>query len=199
MIVIITISKERVIIAMTNPDPTRRNLNIASVIFILYFLGDGSFNKNITIQAINITFENTGTIFIFAWIALFWFALRYWQTNRKQFNDDFKDDIHRLPFQTNSCMINYLEYYLTKQYKRKIKNKTDFKLIESVNNSNKIWLIPIQDSNSESHIRDIQIIGLRGFYLKIELIINAIIKKPAFTAYSAPYIVFYLAILSPFL
>jgi len=90
--------------AIHDNNPERRNLVVTSLAFIMFYLGDGSINDDaIKIQLINITFNNPEFLRITAWIMLFWFALRYWQTHQNSEIFMCRDDA--MSFLDNSVYI----------------------------------------------------------------------------------------------
>ncbi len=67
--------------AIQDIDPERRNLMVTSLGFIIFYLGEGKMESDkLTLPLVNIEFKNTVFLASMAWIMLFWFVFRYWQT-----------------------------------------------------------------------------------------------------------------------
>ena len=66
--------------AIEDSCPTRRNLMATSLAFIAYFFGGGKFESGeISLQVINVKFDNVFFLSFLAWTLLLWFAYRYKQ------------------------------------------------------------------------------------------------------------------------
>lgn len=92
----------------SDANPARRNLVLTSIAFIVYYLGDGRLTeKKLQIQAVSITFDNTTALIVLAWLALFWFALRYYQTNKNLLRKAVRDEVATQ--KRNPILIAYLK------------------------------------------------------------------------------------------
>ncbi|MEJ1385794.1 MAG: hypothetical protein RPV21_15705 [Candidatus Sedimenticola sp. (ex Thyasira tokunagai)] len=97
--------------AIQDSDAERRNLVMTSLGFIIYFVADGHIiNDELKIQLLNIGFNNSHILGVAAWVMLFWFAMRYWQTHKGQALKTLVSDISHVAYQGNkSLLIWYTE------------------------------------------------------------------------------------------
>ncbi|MEW8073610.1 MAG: hypothetical protein AB2826_24625 [Candidatus Thiodiazotropha sp.] len=83
--------------AISDNNPERRNLVLASIAFVIYYAAGGSVSdENIRILVINITFSKPEALAFFAWGMLCWFALRFWQKNGFSFWGSLVGEILKL-------------------------------------------------------------------------------------------------------
>jgi len=83
--------------AISDSNPERRNLVLASIAFVIYYAAGGSFSdENIRVLVVNITFSKPEVLGFFAWGMLAWFALRYWQKNGFSFWRALENEILKL-------------------------------------------------------------------------------------------------------
>lgn len=69
--------------AMQDNDPERRNLLVTSICVALYYMAGGAIEgPTVRLQVINVTFERPEILALAIWVALIWFAYRYWVTHR---------------------------------------------------------------------------------------------------------------------
>lgn len=97
--------------AIQDTDPSRRNLTVTSIAFIVYSLAGGSFTNNeIRLQMINMNFSNPEFLVLAAWVSLLWFAFRYWQTRELSLLDTVQKEssgfIKGIPFKILKTLIN---------------------------------------------------------------------------------------------
>jgi len=177
--------------AIHDNDPERRNLVVTSLAFIMFYLGNGVISNNvIKIQLINITFKNPEFLTVTAWVMLFWFALRYWQTHQNSETFMFRDD---------AMSFIDIKKYITKHTSLKENQSYGFthpsmdanwilsyEEIETVNIDNKGEMTSWKPRNkSEKSELKVKALYVYICYLK------AIFKKQGFSSYIAPYILFY--------
>ena len=190
--------------AIHDADPERRNLVVTSIAFIIFYMGNGVIDGNeVRIQLVNISFQNPWVLAVAAWLMLFWFALRYWQTHPDIVFKEIKDNI--LSFSNHSVMINYIE----KTTNLKYKEENGF-TINKFTITPRSWNIKITIiknvkysaegalmSNTQAGEKTIILTGLSSYIPKLKLTIIAMIKKPGFTSFAVPYLLFYSAVIIP--
>lgn len=88
-------------------DPDRRNLVIFSLMFIVYFIGDGEFKSgDIDFQIINLHLNNLEALAYFAWGLLFWFFYRYILNHHSTFFHLMNEELSTL------CDRKYVREYV---------------------------------------------------------------------------------------
>jgi len=79
---------------VSDNNPERRNLTVASLSFITYFLAGGVVtDSKVNLQVVNVSFSRPDVLSAIAWSLLFWFALRYWQVNRGKVKATFVEEL----------------------------------------------------------------------------------------------------------
>lgn len=182
--------------AIQESDPARRNLYVVSLAFIVYALAGGSFEKDeIRLQVINMHFSNPHVLGLFAWIALFWFLFRYWQSREYSLGEIFKQDVE--------CIKKgFSKFILTKIVaickKEKI-SSTDNHAVSVLFNPLKIQhglkgedqcLHPLAPINRDCIISN----KVGGFFIKCFLFVDRTISKPHIVSHISPYALFIFAL-----
>ena len=191
--------------AIQDSDSERRNLMVTSLCFIAYYSAGGYITKNeIQLQVLNVSFTNPEVLGIFAWILLFWFALRYWQTHQ---NMIIKSTVEDIKSQSNSNIVIWYLKHLTKLNYNKTGGFTNIELSKEPTG----WVVryKVAQEGQENKYGEltsvtrfgieelIEFNGIRGLFVKIMIRITALIKKPGFSSYTVPYILFFTAIIIP--
>jgi len=196
--------------AIHDSDPDRRNLVVTSTAFILFYLADGHMTPDaIRLQIVPVTFENVFVLKIFAWVILFWFGLRYWQTHRQSYRNAYLGHLKEFG-NANDSGAKYIEktdkipkFNENNGFRENIlrwqgegpKLHIEYKIVEEFT----------KDNNGGIHIkkqRNVQAQKLRGRYgvwLKTKYLVSFVIQTPGFTSYAVPYILFVSAIAIPIL
>lgn len=105
---------------LNDSSPERRNLIVASLAFIIYYLGSGTIqNTDLRIQVVNIHFEDLTFLASFAWIVLFWFLLRFAQSSKPEY-------LHRLGYEMKPFLYTKIARYILSKHSDVKKKKTDY-------------------------------------------------------------------------
>ncbi len=179
--------------------PERINLLICSFCFIVFFVADGELTNNtITLQIINIKFNNLTVLISIAWIMIFWFALRYWQKTQGKFDDEFKVEINTR--KSSWIVVKYAEYRLNN--KHRIKDGFHIKEITKYNGTYKIIYGEISSTTGEidrsgkltnfatKNNLELTIDGKLGRLLLLTLLFQMFFLKPSVGSYLIPYLLF---------
>lgn len=183
----------------------RRNLCLLSLAIIIFYLGDGKLTDEIVrFQVVNIQFDRPEILVYFVWVLILWFALRYWQTHRHKPKQSFKEDIESIS--NSKLMILYAK----KEFNLPYNEIHGFNAV-SLSILNSKWRIRCQrvldaDLDEQGKFKVIkgtdwteskEITGIKGSALKILLRLHAIATKPGVSAYTVPYVLFFMALLMP--
>lgn len=186
--------------AIEDSDPERRNLTVMSGAFIIYYLAGGSFKENqITLEVININFSRPTVLAVIAWLMLFWFIYRYWQTHRGKFESEFRIELERY-IQRGS-----LEQYVLKNLRPPEENvRREFNLYTirwkigrpyAMYNNNEFTTSQHGHKTytlNESE-RDMRLSGV-GWMLAIHATLRTLITEGSFASLIVPYILAAVAI-----
>ncbi|QCU90721.1 hypothetical protein [Thiomicrorhabdus sediminis] len=176
----------------------RRNLVAISMAFIIYHLAGGEITNGgqLKLQAINVTFHNPEYLTLIAWIILFWFLLRYWQTSREIISNSFAHERGQLV--KNKFMQNFLLHQAATEIRKKFdlpKTRT-IKTIPMANQHyvNFRCIVEFNDNkgikNSAQHTLNIE----TNKYARTMINTHIALTRPAFTSTVMPYILFFLAV-----
>lgn len=195
--------------AYQDSDAERRNLMLTSIGFILYYTAGGQFlNNEITFQVVNLSFDKPLILTIAAWMILFWFLLRYWQTHRDSVFHAFRQDTKDAMFDD---LRDYLSHYVGNIINKTFEKDEGFVLYESESKVGTLScdvrykiarnIIKRNDGTVQSYspIKEgsLHLSDSLGILLRITSIIIACIKYKTFSSYMVPYILFILAVLIP--
>lgn len=184
--------------ALQDNNSERRNLVVTSLGFIVFCLAEGKLTENeLKLQLINITFENTIALEVFAWIIILWFALRYWQINRSV----MRAFIHN----GTSCFSasKLIAWYVGKETGLNHREEdgfvvsnvrgweVDYGIVTNVQRDDEGNI----KSMSSSSKRVVEISGVYGFLIKLVLYPIMAITQPNFGSYVVPYVMFYVAVI----
>lgn len=99
--------------AIEDSNPERRNLTVMSAAIIMFYLADGQFanKREITLEIIDVTFNNASALTIMMWFMLFWFAFRYWIENKNRIMNEFYYELNR---------SIYLSWFINSFYGKKL-------------------------------------------------------------------------------
>lgn len=184
-------------------DPERRNLMVTSLGFVAYYLAGGHVVENqIRIQVINISFDSPMVLAVMAWLMLFWFALRYWQTRKGRTIDYIRNGL--IALSERKCIINYV----TKKTGLKHNKKDGFSIFRLHFQHNEYFIVyslvlslRTNSDGTDSPVLESKEIKLRinkkeyiGFVLLLKLFALSAFHKPEFTTHAMPYVFFYFAL-----
>jgi len=193
--------------AIQDSNGERRNLIMASLGFILYFLGDGYIiDGKFKIQLLSISFNKPEVIGIFAWLMLFWFAIRYWQTHVGKAISTLVSDIIIVVFHgKKSLLIWYVKRIIKLPY-----NEDNGFIFGRFSIDKNGWVAhyseidvcginananPTYTYKKDGKDKTIRLSGLTGYALIGIYTLIACCTKQGFSSYSVPYILFYTALI----
>jgi hypothetical protein len=191
--------------AIHDSDPERRNLVVTSLGFIIFYWGEGSLvSDELRLQLVNIKFENTSFLAVFAWVMLFWFAWRYWLTHQGDAKKEFTNELFHLVDQ------EFLNKYVAHKTGLVYQGNGGFGAVK------RIPLEPdkypprlkymelkkteqgddgVERNVSNDRQLNIPFAGMSLLKIDFKFSILAAIRKPGFTSYYVPYLLFYAAVL----
>ena len=191
--------------AIQDADPERRNLMVCSLAFIVYYYAGGKpIEPEIRLHVVNVMFENTVALAIFAWTMLLWFGLRYWQTHQYEYKKAKNNDIKK---QVNNWLVRWLISRETKLEYRKINGFSPKQVVVSEGKwyvEYSVWLRGAVDDkgnvlsvSGQDERKTRPLSGLLGLATKGYIHIIAAVTMQGFTSYAVPYILFIMAISAP--
>jgi len=183
-------------------NPERRNLVVTSIAFIAYFFAGGSFPEtSVRLQVINAEFSDPWVLSIIAWTIYIWFIYRYWVTHRGAFAKAFCVDFNKWHTQ------RYITNYLNQHFDQKVQPNIPTAEYMADGMRWKGWRVIItcnyrlvrRDINGmisatggqideQKPQQDIQLVGLKGWFLAIMATIDCLFRNPSFSGYVVPYI-----------
>ena len=188
---------------MQDQNPERRNLLVASIGFLLYFLAGGTLADDVVrIQLINLKFENPAIFATFAWMILLWFLFRYWLLHSGKFEREFKKEL--LKFSNESGIRSEVERRLGEP----IVDDDQEGPHQGAIRPKKLTLeVPIVWASRVTRHRDtgqigsisgqqkkdpsaILLSGLKGRWLASKIFMRCFFLYPSFSNYAIPYVVF---------
>ena len=193
--------------AIQDSDAERRNLMLASIGFVLYYSAGGHFvNNQVKIQVVNLAFDKPELLGVFAWLMLFWFLLRYWQTHKTKASSAISSDIGQILF-TNlrKLIILYVNkktklayevsngYLLGRMEIKLLKWTIHYSLVDKFEKN-------IEDNTSSYHVikeEQLRLSWLFGTFIMMLAFFVACFKNTGFTSYVVPYILFITAVSIP--
>jgi hypothetical protein len=192
---------------MHDSSPERRNLIVASLAFIIFFLAGGEVTDNtIRVQFINVHFTRSHVLAVFAWALLCWFAYRYWLTHTGLFLEAFDKEIR---FWSSRKFVR--EYIAKRVGKPVVVDSAEgvhisgiyligLKLVANVLYAKKIgrdkktYEPNMWDGQEGIEPGQIPFDGVRGFTTKLRIFIECFLAKPSFSSYIVPNVLFVAAI-----
>ena len=183
--------------------PERRNLIVTSLCFIIYVIAGGTIKDNeVTLQVVNVVFTRTWVLACFAWILLFWFALRYHLSVKVKYKSAFVTDLKSVT--SHWVTKTFLEFKLKRKY-----NQPDGYIIDNIQpvRSNpisfgtKLVERGTVDPNGRlrGHIeKETKVIPTNSFAGILYLFVISIIllfQRPSIRDFVVPYIIFWLAVI----
>ena len=184
-------------------DAERRNLLVTSLAFIVYYTAGGNFIDNeVRLVLANLKFGEAEILAYFAWAALFWFALRYWQTHRQSYIQQLITDVRTY------SLPSIAAWYITKStgllhdtdggfYEQKF-NKTHNNLIVEYTNIKQRTTVADGTARYKNGKKtSVKVSGYLGLLCEITVYARIAINGTAFTSYTAPYLLFIAAVIIP--
>jgi len=188
--------------AIHDSDPERRNLVVLSIGFILFKLGRGKIDgTHLKLAMVNIEFSKPEIIITAAWLMLFWFLLRYWQTHKFSVFDSLKENAKKeFPYK---FLVKYVEKRIDKPYNSdefgfsnpRFDNQVNWKLKYTTYQATKKDSsgMPRSFSNASDNILDLS--GPAFQLIRAWAYFYSAFSQPAFSSNAAPYLLFILAVL----
>lgn len=103
--------------AIEDDNPVRKNLTVVSTAIIVFYFSGGSLKNNeLSLEMINVQFENVEFLKGFIWVMLNWFLFRYFLEVYKDFKTDYFDQVHNEIF-----YLTNMKKYIWKRYENKIR------------------------------------------------------------------------------
>ena len=188
---------------MQDQNPERRNLLVASMGFLLYFLAGGALADDVVrIQLINLKFENPTIFATFAWVILLWFLFRYWLLHSGKFARDFKKEL--LNFSNEPGIRSEVEKLLGEAIVEDDQQGPHLAPIRAKKCTLEVpivWAIKVTRHRETGQIasisgqnkkepRAVLLSGLKGRWLAAKIFLRCFFLYPSFSNYAIPYVVF---------
>lgn len=192
---------------MHDSSPERRNLIVASLAFIIFFLAGGEIADNtIRTQFVNIHFTKPQVLVVFSWTLLCWFAYRYWLTHTGLFFEAFDKELRF--WSSRKFVRRHIEKRLGKPVTEDAEEgihingiyRVGFKVVANIVYAKKIERDKITFEPSmwsgleKNEPAQISFKGLSGFAVLLRIFIECFMAKPSFSSYIVPYALFVTAI-----
>ncbi len=190
---------------LEDSNPTRRNLVVASLAFILYCWGGGSFkDSTVHLSVINVEFEHQVFLGIMAWVILFWCMYRYRLEFAKRPSQSFRLDI----FQPKDTPFtrSYAEKMIGGPFPPIPQGETRELRVQNIEEK---WVLVVTNNraaNNSTHPMFLKFtekpsdhahIPLRGVHGVLVFLCAAAIasyERSGFSDYIVPVVLFYLAV-----
>ena len=194
----------------TNPE--RRNLLITSLCFIAYYYAGGTINgETLKLPFVDLAFSKPYALGVIAWLVFFWFFYKYWVTHKNQASSGIQKELQR-----------YLSDPLVNKYFRR---KTGFSLAVYPDESGYYLLgfdfnsfpptvsydmagmiqwsaknnMATTQSAPNSEIRVLDFRDFIGGCVLFGVLLKCCFQQSTFSSYVAPYVLFLVAIVGPFI
>lgn len=183
---------------ISDSDPERRNLMLASLAFIIYYTAGGALSEDtLRLPMVSIEFSRPFVVGIFAWAMLLWFAVRYWQTHKRAYAQAFQKEASSLG--RHPMIIAYAARRLEKPHN--VIGGFETHQLRTVGR----WNVEVADIVSvkedgdpgqfnEENQRHIRVDGFRGAVIRLFFRAKLSLQEPAFGAYVVPYLLFVFAV-----
>ena len=192
--------------AIQDSDPERRNLNVTSLAFIIYFYAGGSFPDPdvVRLQVINAKFSHPMMLTSIVWVMFVWFIYRYWLTHNGDFSSAFKNEFIKLQNK------EYIGEYVSKCIGHDIvaDSEEGYHVLDLNWQDGSVIVKYAYAKNLSRHVNGkirtqtgldnqerIELTDFWGWILAIRATIECFIKYPSFSNYLVPYILAFLAIM----
>jgi len=189
---------------ISDSNAERKNLIIISIAFILFYAAGGRFNDDaIRVIVVNLSFSRPEVLAAFSWLLLFWFCLRFYQKSSKKF-------IHELKVEAGRSAVPHsleaLACHLAKEQLQGANRSDHINKKISIMSTNLFEEAPIsvtcnfmKTSSQSVHQERVLINGVSGYYYRYRALLIQIFLGNAFAELAVPYLLFILAVSSPFL
>ena len=173
------------------PSPERRNLVVTSIGFILFYFAEGKMKEDVlSFNIVNIEFRDHHTLVIFAWLALLWFAYRYFVTSSGSLSKFFRTyPSYVFSNERNHSILEMIPDY--KQLKEQLGPKYN---LYYVGNNQGVWRFDFRERTNNLISQGHQI-SINHITFKIRVFIKAVTSDNHFSEAIPPWILFYLAVL----
>lgn len=188
---------------ISDSNPERRNLTLASIAFILFFSAGGTLSDdNVRLVVVNATFTKPYVISVFCWALLLWFAIRFWQKNHLSFFSSMNEEVMHgdVPISIASTALESAKKQIEGANKEDHKNKPASVARVDIDTKGGVGVV-VEYKNSTAtvvHQEYVKIIGLKGLYYKFRLMLHYAVNGNAFSEELLPYLLFLGAVSSPF-
>jgi len=208
---------------MQDNNAERRNLVVTSYAFIAISVGDATLTKGVvSLNLINVEFQNINHLVLLIWLTLIWFLYRYWLTHKGIFIKTLKDELRG--YHTDPIVRGYFKtrmgaeplpvikltphgdekgYYLEGIHAQSLLKGLSlvWRGVSSVRRD-KLGSIEVtstatlNDEHQQPRKRGKLVLNdLRGRCLTLRLIIRSFCKEESFSAYLVPYLLFMVAVI----
>lgn len=190
-------------------DLKRRNLMVTATSFNLYFIGGGYIpeNKELSLTALSINFENTGFLILISWLFLAWFYWRYLIEHKGKYWSALQNEVKAKTH--NRVLIYFLNRRtkdvdgVTLKCPGDYENGLGFKVKQITTNPWSVYIAykgPLIENQGNKdrrreesmHFKFISNFDKYGL-IRFWLIFNAAIKDKAFGDWFVPHALFWIA------
>lgn len=182
--------------------PERRNLMVTSLGFIAYYFGGGTVtDSQLKLPVVNVAFANTTILAGLAWISIFWFLLRYWQTTKGKIEKEGLPEL--ATYKNRKYLISNVENTIG----RKLNVDGGIVFHPPWIHDGKFGIAYTEISNPTFN-PDGEVLsynpgtdgilyfkGLRGRFVLARMLASCAIQKRSFSDYVVPYLLFGLAMI----
>lgn len=176
-----------------------------STAFIIYFAAGGHIAEpTIRLAVVNVTFNEPQVLAIIAWIMLFWFALRFWQTTGSKYMGAFEQELRSGKVPTGLADHVRTLSFERRKVKALIEQKKDISIdVSSMHRQGEKWFlichVIANEQGGRSQLRE-ERVEVSGWMLRRHLVrafITHAFLGNAAADYLVPYLLFIGAVFSP--
>jgi hypothetical protein len=173
----------------SDSNPERRNLVVTSLSIIVFYAADGSLTKDtVNLPMVNVEFSKPEVLVYFVWLIMFYFLLRYWQTNTQRYYQNKYSGINGNEFR--SLIIWYVKKRTNLPYdvlggfglgQVNIHGSTiQYSIVKTIDERN--------SSKSMGPQKNVDLDGFCGWIIRVIFFLYATFTKPHFTTIAIPYL-----------
>lgn len=188
---------------ISDSSPERRNLILISLAFILYYAAGGRFHGGeIRFFVVNLQFSKPAVLGMFAWVLLFWFALRFYQKTHVVYRTELWAEIMRGGV---SRSLSVKACRLAKEQLRGANRTDHFEQkvsAQGIHPNGYLGISIVCNFSNENgaivHQEFVELGGVQGLAYRLREVMSHAITGNAVAEHLIPYVLFVAATLGPF-
>jgi len=187
---------------ISDSSPERRNLILISLAFIFYYAAGGGFHGDeIRFFVVNLQFSKPEVLGIFAWVLIFWFALRFYQKTHVVYRNELWAEIGRGGV---SKLLSVKACRLAKEQLRGANRADHFEKNVTAQDIRPNGYLGVSivcnfsdDSGPIVHQEVVELDGIQGLAYRLRELVSHAITGNAVAEHLIPYVLFVAAVLGP--